>query len=266
MHYKEKTIWITGASSGIGKALAIELSKQQARLILSSRNLGKLNEVKNICLEYTDIVHVQTLDLEQYHEIPKIAEKVLNKFPKIDVLINNGGISQRSLTLETSLAIDKKIMDINYMGTIALTKSVLPSMIKHDLGHIATVSSLVGKFGSPMRSTYSASKHALHGFFDSLRAELNKDGKDIHISLICPGFITTNISYNALTGDGSPQGTMDSATAKGLSPEAFAKKTLKAIRKQKHEAYIGKWETYAVYLKRFLPSLFNKQISKAKVT
>lgn len=266
MYYKDKTIWITGASSGIGKALALALSKQKARLILSSRNVGKLHEIKAACLEHTDIVHVQPLDLEQYHLIPNITKHVLKKFPKVDILINNAGISQRSLAMETSLAIDKKIMDINYMGTIALSKSVLPSMLKHDLGHIVSITSLVGKFGSPLRSSYSASKHALHGFFDSLRAELEKEGKDVQITLICPGFIKTRISYNALTGDGSPQDSMDEATSNGLTAEAFAKKSLKIIRKQKQEAYIGKKETFAVYIKRFFPKLFAKMISKTKVT
>lgn len=266
MYYKDKTIWITGASSGIGRALALELSKQKARLIISSRNVGKLNEIKAACLEHTDIVHVQPLDLEQYHLIPNIAKRVLQKFPKIDILINNAGISQRSLASETSLAIDKRIMDINYMGTIALTKSVLPSMLKHDLGQIVSITSLVGKFGTPLRSSYSASKHALHGFFDSLRAELVQDEKDIHITLICPGFIKTQISFNALTGDGSPQDSMDKATSNGLSPQAFAKKSLRVIQKQRMEAYIGKKETFAVYVKRFFPKFFAKMISKAKVT
>lgn len=265
-YYKDKTIWITGASSGIGKALALALAQQGARLIISSRNVGKLNQVRDACMQYTDIVHVQALDLEQYHLIPKIAKKVLDQFPKIDILINNAGISQRSLAMETSLAIDKRIMDINYMGTIALTKTVLPSMIKHDLGHVVSVSSLVGKFGTPLRSSYSASKHALHGFFDSLRAELNKEEKDIHITLICPGYIKTQISYNALTGDGTPQDSMDNATANGLSPEVFAKKSLRAIQNKRQEVYIGKKETYGVYLKRFFPKLFANMVAKTKVT
>ncbi len=266
MHFTNKTIWITGASSGIGKALALAFSKQKARLILSSRNEGKLNQVKDLCLEHTEVVEVYPLDLEAYHEIPAKADKVLKKFPKIDILINNGGISQRCTAVETSLAVDKRIMDINFMGTIAMTKAVLPSMLKHDLGHIVTISSLVGKFGSPLRSTYSASKHALHGFFDSLRAEMDAEGKDIKITLICPGYIATNVSLNALLGDGSPQDSMDGATAQGLTPDKFAKKALRAIRNEAPEVNIGKKETLGVYLKRFFPGMFRKMIAKAKVT
>lgn len=266
MYYKGKTVWVTGASSGIGKALVLELAKRGAKLILSSRNEGKLNELRDICLEFTDVVFVQTLDLEQYHLLEEKTKLVLERFPKLDILINNGGISQRSLTMDTSLAIDKKLMDVNYMGTIALSKAVLPSMIKHDLGKIVTITSLVGKFGSPLRSSYSASKHALHGFFDSLRAELESQGKSIGITLICPGFISTSISLNALTGDGSPQGSMDHATANGMSVEVFAHKALAAIEKGKNEVNIGKKERFAVLLKRLLPSVFTRYISKSKVT
>ncbi len=267
MFFKDKTIWITGASSGIGKALAIALSQQGAKLILSSRNQGKLEEVRDECLSYLSTeVYVQVLDLEQYHLIPKIVESILQRFLKIDILINNGGISQRDVAKNTSLAVDKRIMDINFMGTIALSKSLLPSMLKFQLGHIVVISSLVGKFGTPLRSTYSASKHALHGFFDSLRAEMDQEDKDIYISLICPGYINTRITYNALLGNGAPQDSLDEAQANGMSPEVFAKKTLWAIRKKKKEVYIGKREIFGVYIKRFFPNLFSKLISKVKVT
>lgn len=264
--FKDKTVWITGASSGIGKALALALARKQARLILSSRNVGRLEQVREACLAHTQQATVQALDLEQYHLIPGIATKVLEQHPKIDLLINNGGVSQRALAMDTSLAVDKRIMDINFMGTVALTKAVLPSMLKHDIGHIATITSLVGKFGTPLRSTYSASKHALHGFFDALRAELQQDGHDIHISLIAPGYIRTQVSINALTGNGAPQDSMDEATQQGLPPEIFAQKALRAIQKQKRECYIGQKEIWAVYLKRFFPGYFASRLVRAKVT
>ncbi|MGB1217121.1 MAG: SDR family NAD(P)-dependent oxidoreductase, partial [Saprospiraceae bacterium] len=165
------------------------------------------------------------------------------------------------------ISVDKKLMDVNYMGTIALSKAVLPSMMKHHIGHIATVTSLVGKFGSPYRSSYAASKHALHGFFDSLRAELTIRGfEDIHITLICPGYIKTNITYNALTKDGSPQDSMDEAQANGMPAQIFAKKCLKAISKKKQEVNIGQKERFGVLLKRFFPSVFARFIAKVKVT
>jgi short-subunit dehydrogenase len=154
-------------------------------------------------------------------------------------------------------------MAVNYFGTITLTKALLPNMLMHQLGHIVTITSLTGKFGSPFRSSYAASKHALHGFFDSLRAELND--AHIKVTLICPGFIRTNVSRNALTGDGSRLGTMDEATDKGMDPKRLAYKILDAIEKGKEEAYIGGKEVLGVYLKRFFPRRFSKILLKAKV-
>ncbi len=266
MYYKGKTVWITGASSGLGEAMAIECAKQGARLILSSRSRKSLEKVASICLGFTDTVKVAPLDLEQYDKIPGIVSDVMKDFPKIDLLVNNGGISQRSLTVETDFSVDKKIMDINYYGTIALTKAILPSMVKHQLGQIVTITSLVGKFGTPLRSSYAASKHALHGFFDSLRAELTKTGNNIGITLICPGYIRTRISYNALVADGSKQDSLDQKQANGLTPEAFAKKALKAIAKRKDEVYIGKREVLGIYLKRYFPGIFKRIVSKVDVT
>jgi short-subunit dehydrogenase len=178
-------------------------------------------------------------------------------------LVNNGGISQRALAKETTLEVDKKLMAVNYFGTVALTKALLPNMLTHQLGHIVTITSLTGKFGSPYRSSYAASKHALHGFFDSLRAELYD--AHIKVTLICPGFIRTNVSKNALTGDGAKLGTMDEATDKGMDPARLAHKILQAIEDGKEEAYFGGKEVLGVYLKRFFPHYFAKMILKAKV-
>jgi short-subunit dehydrogenase len=196
--------------------------------------------------------------------VQQAVEAAVARFGGIDILINNGGISQRSKALDTSLEVDKKLMDVNYFGTIALTKAVLPHMLLHELGHIVTISSLVGIIGSPLRSSYSAAKHALHGFFDSLRAELGDS--PVQITLICPGFIRTDVSKNALTGDGAPLGTMDDATGNGMLPEVLAQQVLRAIEKGKEEVYIGGKEIIAIYFKRFLPGMFSKFIKKAKVT
>ncbi len=264
MYFKGKTIWITGASSGLGEALAYAFSKEGAKLILSSRSRTKLVGVQKKCLPSAQAVHVEPLDLEDLHSVKIAAQNVLERFPKIDILINNGGISQRSLVKNTGIEVDKRIMDINYLGTIALTKEVLPSMLMHKLGQIVVISSLVGKFGTPLRSSYAASKHALHGFFDSLRAETLND--NIKVTMICPGYIHTNISYNALVGDGSAQNTLDDAQANGMSPEKFSKKALHAIRKEKNEVYIGGKERFGVYIKRFFPKLLNKIVAKVKVT
>jgi short-subunit dehydrogenase len=264
-YFKEKTIWITGASSGIGEALAMALATRGANLILSARNTTELDRVAQAARKAgAASAEVQVLDLEDTALLPGIVAKVLQEYGPVDILINNGGISQRSYALETQTAVEERLMRINYLGTIVLTKAILPSMLERKSGHIAVVTSLTGKFGSPLRSGYAASKHALHGFFDSLRAELALS--PVKITLICPGFVRTRISYNALTGDGSPQGLMDKATERGISPELLAKQTLNAIQKGKEELYTGGWEVIGVYVKRFFPGLFSRLIAKAKVT
>ncbi|MBU6342143.1 MAG: SDR family oxidoreductase [Bacteroidetes bacterium] len=262
--FKNKRIWITGASSGIGEALAYAWAQEGAHLILSARNEAELQRVANAAQNAgAASVIVQTLDLAQHATIPDVVANVLTRCGKIDILVNNGGISQRSRAQDTSLEVDYRIMAVNYFGTVALTKALLPHMLTHQLGHIVTITSLTGKFGSPYRSSYAASKHALHGFFDSLRAELHD--AHIYVTLVCPGFVRTNVSINALTGSGSALGTMDEATEKGMSPEYLARKILRAVELQKEEVYFGGKEVLAVYLKRFFPRYFSKVIRKAKV-
>ena len=264
MSFTDKIIWITGASSGIGKALALELSIQNAKLILSSRKKADLELVKNEC-KNSDTIKIITLDLEDYTNLQVKTDEAIAAFGKIDVLVNNGGISQRSFVKDTGIAVDKRIMDINYLGTVGLTKSILPHFIQNKNGHFAVTTSIVGKIGTPLRSSYAASKHALHGFFDSLRAEHHKD--NIAVTLICPGFVNTNVSKNALTGDGTPQEKMDTATANGIQPERFAKLMAKAIEKKKEEVYIaGAKEKLAVYVKRFFPEILSIMIRKLSVT
>mgnify|MGYP005987483953 FL=1 len=264
MSFSNKVVWVTGASSGIGKALAIELSKQNAKLIISSRNLETLTLVKTECLN-SDNVKILVLDLEDYTGLDQKATEAIAAFGQVDVLINNGGISQRSLVQETEITVDKRIMDINYLGTVALTKAILPHFLENKKGHFAVTTSIVGKIGTPLRSSYAASKHALHGFFDSLRAEVHQN--NIKVTLICPGFIKTNVSKNALTGSGEPQGIMDDATGNGMSAELCAKRMLQAIDRNKEEVYIaGFKEKLGVYVKRFVPKLFSVLVRKMSVT
>lgn len=264
MTFDQKVIWITGASSGIGKSLAIELSKKNTKIILSSRNEAKLNEAKKKC-DHQKNIKVLPLDLEDYTSLKAKTEEAIKLFGKIDVLFNNGGISQRSLVKNTDISVDKRILDINYLGTIALTKAVLPYFIQQKSGVFVVTTSIVGKIGTPLRSSYAASKHALHGFFDSLRAEVYKN--NIKVTLACPGFVQTNVSVNALTGDGTPQNKMDKATKNGLTPEAFSKKLIKAVEREKQEVIIGGFkEKLAVYTKRFSPKLLAKMIRKMAVT
>jgi short-subunit dehydrogenase len=261
--YKNKTVWITGASSGIGRALAIQFSVIGANLILSARNNEKLLETLNMCSHQSQI-KLLPLDLEDYQSVGRKADTALALFGGIDVLINNGGISQRALAVETPISVDKKIIDINYFGTVALTKAILPHFIEKKSGQIAVTSSVVGKFGSPVRTSYSASKHAIHGFFDSLRAEVHQH--NIGVTIVCPGPINTSISENAITASGKSQNKKDDAIAGGISPEVLAKKYIKALQKNKQEAWIGKKEVFAIYIKRFFPTLFSRIIRNVKVT
>ncbi len=264
MSFSDKIIWITGASSGIGKALAIALSHQNVKLILSSRKIKGLEFVKQQC-KNPEHVKIITLDLEDYTNLQVKADEAIATFGQIDILVNNGGISQRSFINDTSIVVDKRLMDINYLGTIALTKAILPHFIKNRTGHFVVTTSIVGKIGTPLRSSYAASKHALHGFFDSLRAEHYQD--NIVVTLVCPGFVNTNISKNALTGNGTPQEKLDLATENGIQPQRFAKLMLKAIKNKKEEVYIaGAKEKLGVYSKRFYPKFLSVMIRKLSVT
>lgn len=264
MKLRENVIWITGASSGIGEALTYEASRRGANIIISARREEVLDKVKSRCA-HPEKVKVLALDLEKTNELKDKVSEAEALFGKIDLLVNNGGLSQRSLTKNTGVDVDQRLMKINYIGTVGLTKAVLPNMLKRNTGHIITVSSMVGKFGTPMRSSYAATKHALHGFMDSLRAEESRNG--LTVSMVCPGFVATNVSLNALTGDGSAQGSMDAQTATGIKPDIFAQKMADAIEADKAEVYIaGFKEKLGLYLTRFFPGLFRKLVQKMAVT
>ncbi|RZK43522.1 MAG: SDR family oxidoreductase [Pedobacter sp.] len=259
---ERQVVWITGASSGIGEALAYAYSELGATLILSSRNRELLISVKEKC-KHQNKVHILTLDLEDTSSLSLKVKEAINIYGRIDILINSGGVSQRSLAIETNLETEQRLMNINFWGTVVLSKAVLPQMLTQKNGHLVCISSLVGKFGTPLRSSYSASKHALHGYFDSLRAETPQN---IYTTIICPGFIRTQVTINALTANGTAQGTMDKAQENGMSPEDCAKEIIKAINAKKLEAYIGGKETNGVLLKRFFPKLFARIIRTTKVT
>lgn len=261
MNLENKTIWLTGASSGIGEALAKQLSQFSVNLILSSRRADELQRVRSACANQERIA-VLPLDLTESETFDLKVQKALAIFGRVDVLINNGGRSQRSLAKDTLLQVDRDLMEVNYFGSVGLTKAILPHMLERGSGHFVVVTSLTGIFGTPFRSGYAASKHALHGFFDSLRAELEDQG--IQVTIAAPGFVKTNVSVNAYTGDGSSLGSMDRAQANGLSPEKCAKAIIRAMVKGKREVYIGR-ESYGAYVKRFLPGLFARIIKKAKV-
>jgi len=259
--FEEKVIWITGASSGIGEALAYEWSKLGARLILSARRENELERVKAACAR-SDRCTIMPLDLSRQEDIETTADRVLQQFGAIDVLVNNGGISQRSLVIETDVAVDRRIMEVDYFSGVILTKKLLPAMVAKGGGHIVAISSIVGLFGFPVRSAYSAAKHAMHGFYETVWAELHTQG--IRVTVVCPGRILTDVSLNALTKDGTPHGKMDHGQKNGITAETCARKIIRAVRKNKKEVYIGKKDLLMIYFKRYIPWLYYLLVSKVQ--
>ncbi len=189
------------------------------------------------------------------------AESVHNRFGRIDVLLHCAGISQRGTALDTESKVDRHLIELNYLGPVALTKEVLPAMLARGAGQIVVISSLLGKFAMPKRAAYSASKHALHGFFDALRSEVETQG--IAITMVCPGFVRTNASFNALKGDGTPHNKMDAEIAHGLSCDECARRIVRAIERREREVYICRKEIFGLYLSRFVPGLFGR-ITRSK--
>ncbi|NVJ67024.1 MAG: SDR family oxidoreductase [Gammaproteobacteria bacterium] len=263
MNFSNKVVWITGASSGIGEALAYEFASLGARLILSARRQEELERVKSQCLN-CERHKIVPIDLADSSIFPELVKEQINDLGSIDLLVNNAGLSQRANVIDTELSVHRKVMEINYFGTVALTQAVLPHLIKTPNSGVITVSSLVGKFTTPLRSAYAASKHAITAYMDSLRAELSDSG--VQFTTIYPGFIKTNLTYKALLADGSEQNKMDDAQENGMDANICAQKIIKAYNKGKDEAFIGGRETYGVYLKRFFPRIFARMIRKAKVT
>jgi dehydrogenase/reductase SDR family member 7B len=256
-------VWITGASSGIGAALAREWAGRGARVILSARGEERLGLVRDSCRNPERHV-VLPLDLERTDGLPEAVARALEACGRIDVMVHNGGISQRSLAEEADLAVDRRVMEIDYFGTVALTKALLPSMLARESGRFVVVSSLVGKIGTPMRSGYAAAKHALHGFFESLRAEVFDRG--VRVTMVCPGFIKTEVSLHALTAEGTEQGTMDRAQERGMSPEECARRIVRAVERGRDEILVGGKEVWAVRLARLFPGLYRRLIRRVRVT
>lgn len=258
--FKDKVIWITGASSGIGEALALELAKQGARLIISARREEELIRVGQLTkLPPLDLMIVP-FDLSNTSNASGLAAQIINKFGRIDILINNGGYSQRGEAMETPESIDRQLMEVNYFSCVNLTKAVLPYMKRQKSGHIVVISSIAGKFGFYLRSSYSAAKHALHGFFESLRLETEKLG--IKTLVVCPGKVKTNVSFNAVTASGDKHNQLDPSHEAAISSEDCAKLISKAILTNKEEIFIGGKELLLIEIRRFFPKLFSKIIRK----
>jgi len=252
------TIWITGASSGIGKACAYEYAKKNSRLILTSSSAHDLETVAEQCRTLGAEVQIMPFDLAEMREISQLVSEVWKIFGKIDIMFCNAGISQRTNIEDTTMEMIDKIMKIDFYAPVAMAKAILPLMLENGGGNIAVTSSITGKFGFPLRCGYSAAKHALYGFFETLQAEYSK--KNIKTTIICPGRVKTNISYNAIDKQGKKHGIMDPGQDKGLTADKAARQIVKAIAKGKREKLIGGKELSMVYIKRFFPSLCLKMI------
>lgn len=255
-----QAVWITGASSGIGEALAKAMAVEGAHLILSARRKEELERVADVCKTAAggrDCTTVLPLDVTDEASLPKAVEDAKSAVGRIDMLINNAGISQRSLAVDTDMDTYRKIMEVDVFGQIALTKAVLPVMLAQGQGHIAVTASVAGKIGVSYRTGYCAAKHAVVGFFDALRAEVAASG--LSVSTIIPGYIQTNIATHALKGDGSSFGRTDKAIAGGMTADACARVVLKGLLKKKRDIPVGTGgEMHALWIKRLWPWLVYK--------
>lgn len=265
MKIQDKVIWITGASSGIGEALAVELFKAGATIILTARNEKKLNEVKG---KLDDIeqgrCHVVVCDVTKQKAIDQALEKVKQLVDRVDILVNNAGVSQRSDVLETEIAVYRELLEVNFFSAVAVTKGLLPWMISRGGGQIVVISSITGKYGFRMRSGYAAAKHALHGFFETMRAELHD--QNVGVTMICPGRVQTDVSVHSLTGDGRQYGKMDKGQADGVPVERCARIIVRAIQCNRKEVFIGFGERFLLVVKRVCPPLFYWIVNRASPT
>jgi dehydrogenase/reductase SDR family member 7B len=265
MRIKGSTAWITGASSGIGEALAIELFSQGATVILSARNEPKLHALK---ASFDKIepgrCHVVVCDVTRQEAVDQAVDKIRQLVSRLDILVNNAGVSQRSYALETSIAVDRDLLEVNFFSAVSVSKGILPWMISNGGGHIVVISSMAGKFGFRMRTAYAASKHALHGFFETMRAELHD--RNVKVTMICPGRVRTDISVHSLTGDGKIYGKMDAGQAHGVPVERCARIIARAIRCNRKEVFIGGAERFLLLVKRICPPLFYWIVNRVSPT
>lgn len=229
--FAARTAWVTGASSGIGAALAFELSKRGARVILSGRNVSELRRVAAACGGETLVLPFEATD---FSGLPQVADRALAWRSGVDVLINNAGVSQRSLALDTEFETYRRIMDVDFFAPLRLTQLVLPSMVERRSGHISVISSVAGKVGTVLRTGYCAAKHAVIGYFDALRAEVEK-AYGVSVSVVLPGSVRTGVARNALLGDGAPRGRSDDNIDNGMDPARVAEIVLDGIAEGRRE-------------------------------
>lgn len=255
-----KVIWITGASSGIGEALVYECARRGARVVLSARRSSELERVARQADLPESRFLILPFDLSDTSQADDHVRCILEKFNTIDVLVNNGGQSQRAEAINTSQETERKLFEINYFSAVNLSKAVLPLMLRNKTGNIVVISSIAGKFGFYLRSTYSAAKHALYGYFESLRLEV--ENKGVSVLLVAPGKVKTNVSLNAESGAGGHHNRMDESHEHAMSAEECARQIIEALLSNREEVLIGGKELLAVKIKRFFPKLFGRIIRK----
>nr|XP_003226576.2 PREDICTED: dehydrogenase/reductase SDR family member 7B isoform X1 [Anolis carolinensis] len=260
-YLKDAVVVITGATSGLGKECAKTFHAAGSKLVLCGRNGERLRDLLRELSATADPTknphqhHTVVFDLSDIKAVVSAAEEILKCVDHVDILINNAGISYRGSIAETVIEVDRKVMETNYFGPIALTKALLPSMIRRRKGHVVAISSVQGKFGLPFRSAYAASKHAFQAFFDCLRAEVEQYG--VVVTVVSPGYIQTNLSLNAITADGSQYGVMDKATARGKAAAEVAQVVLDAVGEKRKEVVVaGFLPSLVVYLRTLCPRLF----------
>jgi len=254
---KDKVVIITGASSGIGRACAIEFAKKGATVVLAARNKEKLTLVIDELKKINKNSLAVQCDVSIEEDCKRLIEETLSNYNKIDVLINNAGISMRAIFNDTELSVIKKVMNINFWGTVYCTKYALPSLLKNK-GTVVGISSIAGYLGLPARTGYSASKYAMQGFLDALRTENLKTG--LHVMVACPGFTASNIRNTALTGDGSLQGETPRDEEKMMTAEEVAEEIMNGVLKKKRTLVLTTEGKLAVFLGKIFPKFIEKQV------
>lgn len=255
-----RLIWITGASSGVGEGMARVFHREGAALILSGRRVAELERVRASCAEDAAAIHLLPFDMADGEARAAAADQVLQQFGHLDVLVNNAGISQRALAVETQLEVDRRIMEVDYFGPIDLARRVLPGMIARRSGQLVVTSSVAGKHGVPMRSAYCAAKHALHGYFDTLRIELLEHEIDV-ILLVIAG-VRSEVASHALRADGTETGRDDWEGGAGMSAEDCAELALQAMLNRDCEPVIGIGQALeAMRLKAEDPAAFTQRMA-----
>ncbi|XP_062967077.1 dehydrogenase/reductase SDR family member 7B isoform X2 [Cynocephalus volans] len=260
-YLRNVVVVITGATSGLGKECAKVFYSAGSKLVLCGRNGEALEElIRELTTSRATKVQTHkpctvTFDLTDPGAVVAAAAEILQCFGYVDILINNAGISYRGTIIDTTVDVDKRVMETNYFGPVALTKALLPSMIERRRGHVVAISSIQGKISIPFRSAYAASKHATQAFFDCLRAEMEQ--YEIEVTVISPGYIHTNLSLNATTADGSRYGATDKTTAQGRNPVEVAQDVLAAVGKKEKDVILADLlPSLAIYLRTLAPGLF----------